>query len=68
MVYTKSKDEPSTEYLKGSKVRNSLVANGAIIEGEIENSIIFRGVTVKKEQLLKIQLYSKIQKLVKVQF
>ncbi|MDU5504115.1 MAG: glucose-1-phosphate adenylyltransferase subunit GlgD [Anaerococcus vaginalis] len=53
MVYTKSKDEPSTEYLKGSKVRNSLVANGALIEGEIENSIIFRGVKVKKGAVIK---------------
>lgn len=53
MVYTKSKDEPSTEYTKGSKVRNSLVANGALIEGEIENSIIFRGVKVKKGAVVK---------------
>ncbi|MDU6064935.1 MAG: glucose-1-phosphate adenylyltransferase subunit GlgD, partial [Anaerococcus sp.] len=44
---------PSTEYLKGSKVRNSLVANGALIEGEIENSIIFRGVKVKKGAVIK---------------
>lgn len=53
MVYTKSKDEPSTEYIKGSVVRNSLVANGAIIEGDVENSIIFRGVTVKKGAVIK---------------
>lgn len=53
LVYTKSKDEPSTSYTKDSKVKNSLVANGAIIEGEIENSIIFRGVTVKKGAVIK---------------
>lgn len=53
MVYTKSKDEPSTEYIKDSVVKNSLVANGAIIEGDIENSIIFRGVTVKKGAVIK---------------
>lgn len=53
LVYTKSKDEPSTSYTKDSKVRNSLVANGAIIEGEVENSIIFRGVTIKKGAVIK---------------
>ena len=52
MVYTKSKDEPSTEYLKGSKVRNSLVANGAIIEGEIENSIIFQNSEIGEGAIL----------------
>ena len=53
MVYTKSKDEPSTSYTKDSKVKNSLVANGSIIEGEVENSIIFRGVSIKKGAVIK---------------
>ncbi len=53
MVYTKSKDEPSTSYTKDSRVKNSLVANGAIIEGEVENSIIFRGVNIKKGAVIK---------------
>ena len=53
LVFTKSKDEPSTSYTKESHVRNSLVANGSIIEGDIENSIIFRGVTVKKGAVIK---------------
>ncbi len=53
LVYTKSKDEPSTSYTKDSNVKNSLVANGSIIEGEVENSIIFRGVTVKKGSVIK---------------
>lgn len=56
LVYTKSKDEPSTSYTKDSKVKNSLVANGSIIEGEVENSIIFRGVTVKKGAVIKNSL------------
>ncbi|MDD7306483.1 MAG: glucose-1-phosphate adenylyltransferase subunit GlgD [Peptoniphilaceae bacterium] len=53
MVYTKSKDEPSTEYTKDSVVKNSLIANGAIIQGHVEDSIIFRGVTVKKGAVVK---------------
>lgn len=53
LVYTKSKDEPSAEYLGDAKVSNSLVANGAIIEGEVDNSIIFRGVKIKKGAVVK---------------
>lgn len=56
MVYTKSKDEPSTSYTKDSKVKNSLVANGSIIEGEVENSIVFRGVTIKKGAVIRNSL------------
>ena len=39
---------PSTYYGPGSISRNSLVADGCIIEGEVENSILFRGVHVEK--------------------
>lgn len=53
LVYTKSKDEPSAEYLGNPTVKNSLVANGCIIEGEVENSIIFRGVKIKKGAVVK---------------
>ena len=53
MVYTKSKDEPSTLYKEGARVSNSLVANGCIIEGQVENSIIFRGVRVHKNAIVR---------------
>ncbi|MDO5047439.1 MAG: glucose-1-phosphate adenylyltransferase subunit GlgD [Anaerococcus sp.] len=53
LVYTKSKDEPSTSYTKDSKVRNSLIANGSVIKGRVENSIIFRGVTIGKDAVIK---------------
>lgn len=53
LVYTKSKDEPSTSYTKNCEVKNSLVANGAIIEGEVENSIIFRGAKVGKGAIIR---------------
>lgn len=45
-VYTKTKDEVPAKYTGTSSVRNSLVANGCIVEGEVENSILFRGVFV----------------------
>lgn len=47
-IYTKSQDEPPTRYVEGSKVMNSLIANGCIIEGNIQNSIIFRRVKIAK--------------------
>jgi glucose-1-phosphate adenylyltransferase len=45
-VYTKVKDEPPTLYKEGASVKNSLIANGCVIEGTVENSILFRGVKV----------------------
>ncbi|MCY8463703.1 glucose-1-phosphate adenylyltransferase subunit GlgD [Bacillus atrophaeus] len=52
-IYTKVKDEPPTKYGKHSAVRNSLVANGCVLEGEVENCILFRGVHVGKGTKLK---------------
>lgn len=47
-VQTKIKYEAPTRYLDSASVSNSLVANGCIIGGTVENSIIFRGVQVRK--------------------
>lgn len=52
-IFTKSKDEPSTQYTKDSSVSNSLVANGSFIEGEVKDSIIFRGVKIGKNAIVK---------------
>lgn len=56
IVLTKPKDEPSTLYKPNSRVENSLVANGCIIEGYVENSIIFRGVKIGKNAIVKNSL------------
>ena len=47
-VYTKIRDDNPTRYISGSKVKNVMVADGCVIEGEVENSILFRGVKVAK--------------------
>jgi glucose-1-phosphate adenylyltransferase len=52
-IYTKVKDEPPSKYNDESEVRNSIIADGCIIEGTIENSVIFRGVTVKRGAVIK---------------
>ena len=47
-IYTKVRNSAPTRYCEGAKVINSVVAEGCIIEGTVENSIIFRGVHVGK--------------------
>ncbi|HWR30725.1 MAG TPA: glucose-1-phosphate adenylyltransferase subunit GlgD [Negativicutes bacterium] len=48
IIFTKVKDEAPAKYRERACVTNSLVANGCIIEGTVENSILFRSVIVEK--------------------
>ncbi|MCR5144220.1 MAG: glucose-1-phosphate adenylyltransferase subunit GlgD [Lachnospiraceae bacterium] len=45
---TKVRDDAPTRYLKGCRVDNVMAADGCVIEGEVENSVLFRGVRVGK--------------------
>jgi len=47
-ILIKTRDSAPTRYGLESKTANSLIADGCIIEGEVRNSVIFRGVRVKK--------------------
>ncbi|MDD6155826.1 MAG: glucose-1-phosphate adenylyltransferase subunit GlgD [Lachnospiraceae bacterium] len=47
-IYTKIRDDNPTRYLQGSKAKNVLVADGCVIEGEVENCVLFRGVHIGK--------------------
>lgn len=47
-IYTKVRDSAPTKYGEDAKVCDSLIADGCIIEGEVRNSIIFRGSKIKK--------------------
>ncbi|MBO5033016.1 MAG: glucose-1-phosphate adenylyltransferase subunit GlgD [Lachnospiraceae bacterium] len=47
-VYTKIRDDNPTRYAAGSHAKNVMAADGCVIEGEVENSILFRGVKVGK--------------------
>ena len=47
-IHTKIRDDNPTRYINGSKASNVMVADGCVIEGEIENSVLFRGVKVAK--------------------
>jgi glucose-1-phosphate adenylyltransferase len=52
-VYTKIRDEMPTRYGENATVVNSLVADGCIIEGTVENSILFRGVRIAPDAHVK---------------
>ncbi len=52
-IYTKIKDEAPAKYGAHAKVNNSLIASGCIIDGTVENSILFRGVRVGKDVHIK---------------
>lgn len=49
LIYTKVKDEAPVKYKQNAKVVNSMVANGCVVEGIVENSILFRGVKIGKD-------------------
>ena len=52
-VYTKVKNSAPAKYMEGASVKNSLVADGCVIEGTVENSILFRGVHIAKGTTVK---------------
>lgn len=52
-IFTKVMDAPSTYYSEDSFIANSMIANGCIIEGTVENSIICRDVHIKKGAIVR---------------
>ncbi|PKM95094.1 MAG: glucose-1-phosphate adenylyltransferase subunit GlgD [Firmicutes bacterium HGW-Firmicutes-1] len=52
-IFTKVKDETPAKYNQEADVKNSIVADGCIIEGTVVNSVLFRGVVVKKGAIVK---------------
>jgi len=52
-VYTTVRDDNPTRYIGASKVKNTMVADGCVIEGQVENSILFRGVKIGKGATVK---------------
>ena len=52
-IYTKIKDEFPASYVGSGSAVNSVIADGCIIEGRVENSILFRGVRVAPNAVVK---------------
>lgn len=52
-IYTKIRDDNPTRYINGSKAKNVMVADGCVIEGTVENSVLSRGVKIGKNAKVK---------------
>ena len=52
-VYSKVDDNPPAKYNPGSAVHNSLVSSGCIINGVVENSVLFKKVFVGNNCVIK---------------
>ena len=47
-IITPARDSAPTKYGEEAEVANSFIADGVVIEGEVRNSVIFRGATIEK--------------------
>lgn len=47
-IYTKIRDDNPTRYINGAVAKNVMAADGCVIEGDVENCILFRGVKIAK--------------------
>ena len=47
-IFTKVRDRVPTYYGDDCEIENSLLADGCIIDGEVEDSVLFRNVVVEK--------------------
>ncbi len=47
-IHTKVRDDNPTRYIGDATAKNVMVADGCVIEGDVENSILFRGVKIAK--------------------
>ena len=52
-IYTRTNDACPTQYVEGASVKKSLISNGSIIAGTVENCIIGRGVTIEPGAVIK---------------
>lgn len=52
-IYTRTNDSCPTQYFEGSKVTSSVISNGCLIEGTVENCIIGRGCVIKPGAVVK---------------
>ena len=52
-IYTKIRDEFPASYVDDGKAVNCIVADGCVIEGRVENCILFRGVKIHKGAVVK---------------
>lgn len=52
-IFTKTKDEAPVHFGLASHIKNSMIADGCIIEGKVENCVLFRGVKIGKGSVIR---------------
>ncbi len=52
-IYTKERDDMPSLYGTEAVIKNSLIADGCEIKGTVENCIIFKGVKIEKDAVVK---------------
>ena len=52
-IYTRTNDSCPTQYFETAEARKSVVSNGCLIEGSIENCVVGRGSIIKKGAVVK---------------
>ncbi len=52
-IYTRVKNSAPTSHTESAKVKSSIIADDCMIEGEVYNSVIFRGVHIAKGAIIK---------------
>ncbi len=52
-IYTKLRDDNPTRYVAGAVAKNIMAADGCVIEGDVENCVLFRGVRIGKGAVVK---------------
>ena len=57
-IYTRTNNSSPTHYYKTANIKSSVIANGCMIEGTVENSIVGRGCIIKKGAVIKNSIIS----------
>lgn len=52
-IYSKVDDLPPAKYNIGAKIKNSLISSGCIVNGEVENSVIFKSSYIGNNCIIK---------------
>ena len=52
-VYTKIRDNGPVKFGLESEIKNSLIADGCVIEGKVENCVLCRGVKIGRDSVVK---------------
>lgn len=52
-IYTRTSDSCPTQYFEEADIKSSVVSNGCLIQGTVENSVIGRGCVIGKDCLIR---------------